>query len=72
MNILKKNLTKSEIKSNILAYAPSALAALLFTVGCYLHDYKKTMVIFLLLFLFNLIQTYRYIKKIKQIDKKPS
>ncbi|TKI46678.1 hypothetical protein [Bacillus mycoides] len=66
--MLKKNLTKSEMKSNILVYAPSALAALLFAVGCYLYDYKKTMVVFLFLFLFNLIQTYRYIKKIKQID----
>ncbi|HDX9661181.1 TPA: hypothetical protein ROY05_005971 [Bacillus toyonensis] len=69
---MKKNLTKSEMKSNILSYAPSALAALLFAIGCYLYDYKKTMVIFLFLFLFNLIQTYRYIKKIKQTDKKPS
>lgn len=70
--MLKKDLTKSEMKSNILVYAPSALAALLFVVGCYLYDYKKTMLVFLFLFLFNLIQTYRYIKKIKQIDKKPS
>lgn len=57
------------MQSNILCYAPSALGTLVFAIGCYLHDYKKFMIVFLFLSVFNLIQTYRYVKKIKEIGK---
>ncbi|OFC73519.1 hypothetical protein BTGOE3_54040 [Bacillus thuringiensis] len=61
---MKTNFSKSNMRSNILLYGPSALAMLIFSINFYFNDEVIYMFVFLFLCILCIIQTIRYYKKL--------